>query len=63
MKLSVIVLGAGLGSRMKSSKPKAMQKLGGYTMMEHLIFITRLTILVIIQLRLNLAVKIYQTAM
>jgi bifunctional UDP-N-acetylglucosamine pyrophosphorylase/glucosamine-1-phosphate N-acetyltransferase len=38
MKLSVIVLGAGLGSRMKSSKPKAMQKLGGYTMMEHLIF-------------------------
>lgn len=38
MKLSVIILGAGLGSRMKSSKPKAMQKLGGYSLMEHLIF-------------------------
>ena len=36
--LSIIILGAGLGSRMKSSKPKALQSLGGVCLIDHLIY-------------------------
>ena len=36
--LTVIILAAGVGSRMKSSFPKAMHKLGGSYMIDHLLY-------------------------
>ncbi|NNL06917.1 MAG: NTP transferase domain-containing protein, partial [Gammaproteobacteria bacterium] len=35
MKLSVIILAAGQGTRMKSALPKVMHKLAGMPMLEH----------------------------
>ncbi len=38
MKIDVIILGAGIGSRMKSDKAKALHSIGGFAMIDHLIY-------------------------
>ena len=37
MKVSVVILAAGEGSRMKSSLPKSLQPIAGKAMLQHLI--------------------------
>ena len=37
MKLEVVILAAGKGSRMSSSEPKVMHELGGRPMLEHVL--------------------------
>ena len=36
-KTNIIILGAGMGSRMKSKLPKVLHKVAGKTLMNHLI--------------------------
>ena len=37
MKLEVVILAAGKGSRMNSSEPKVMHELGGRPLLEHVL--------------------------
>ena len=37
MPLSVVILAAGQGKRMHSDLPKVLQRLGGYTLLEHVV--------------------------
>ncbi len=41
MNLSVIILAAGAGTRMRSSKPKVLHELAGIPMVEHVYNISR----------------------